>query len=583
MEVSLSGPPCRADAAWDTVVETGVMLRLAGAPPVRVRLAEDADGEIVPAGTMLGPAGLRHAFEDASLRWVRGSSLSFVRRIDGPLLREVRYEARLKHLGDGAGVRPEVTLGVDSRIKGFGGALQLYTRGVRAGWTREFNAIEGPGRAVKKKTRRPLDVTTQAALSRWTDHGARPALRARVEQWLREAPARQLHGVRPRLLAAGWDDEDEQLDVVIDDLVEACAAGVVELYWVVHCPRCRADVLRVDGLNGLPEQARCGACGVVHAVDLARTVEVVLAAPAWLRSAEPTCPAVAAGLPEVAAAVLLQAGGSDTLELALDPGSYRIVAGAGAERLDGTLEVSKGGASTASWAPGEATVRLGTRATLTLDNPRRRRHFVRIVDDARPLPRLSAIRMLTRPRFQARLGGHAPAPGVILEIGDATLLLVDLADTAAYFEAHGDRAGVRHLRRRLDAAAARVESRGGVRIKTLGDGILAMFPDPVRAAMAACDLLTGPEAGHAGEPALRLGMARGPLLTQHTDVAGLDCFGGTVAAASLAVYLAPPMCLQLSGGLCEDADVKGVLASYRFGLEALDTGRSLARHQAGGR
>ena len=381
------------------------------------------------------------------------------------------------------------------------------------------------------------------------------------------------------MLARGWDDEDERLDVLADDLVEACAAGVVELLWSVHCPRCRADVLQVEGLNGLPEQARCGACGAVHAVDLSSTVEVLIAAPAWLRSADPTCPAVVASLPEAVAGVLLPPGGSDSLALSLRPGRYRIVAGAGAGRLDGVLVVTEDGASVASWAPGGGEVHLGSTGTLTIDNDRRRRHFIRVIDDARPVPRLSAIRMLTRPRFQARLGGHAPAPGTILEIGDATLLIIDLADTAGYFRSQGDRAGVRHHRRRLGAVVQRVEACGGVRIKTLGDGILAMFPDPVRASRAACALLTGTEAGHAGEPALRLGMARGPLLTQHTDVAGLDCFGGTAASASLAVYLAPPMCLQLSGQLGEDPAVLEVLDAHGFTVEALETGRSLARRQ----
>jgi len=526
---------------------------------------------------MLGPAGLRHRFEEASLRWIRGQSLRFERRIAGPLLRSVRFEAVLVGLEDGAEVRPELTLGVDARIRGFGGALQLYTRGVRAGWTRELTAIDGPGRLATRRSRRPLDVTTQAALVRWSDHGARPALHARVEQWLRQAPARQLDGLRPKVLVAGWAEEEEQLDVVIDDLVEACAAGVVELHWSVFCPRCRSDVLRVEGLNGLPEQARCGACGSVHAVDLARTVEVVLAAPAWLRSAEPTCPAVAAGVPEVAAAVLLPPGGEDTMSLSLSPGRYRLVAGAGVERLDGELVITEGGSSTASWAPGGGRVHLGTQGTLSFDNPRRRRHFIRVVECDRPIPRLSALRMLTRPRFQARLGGHAPAPGAILEIGDATLLVIDLADTASYFAARGDRAGVRHLRRRLDAVVECVEARGGVRIKSLGDGILAMFPDPVRAARAAVDLLSGPEAGHAGEPAIRLGMARGSLLTQHTDVAGLDCFGGTVAAASLAVYRAPPLGLQLSGALCDNDEVVDVLRSNQLVLEPMESGRCLAR------
>ena len=103
-----------------------------------------------------------------------------------------------------------------------------------------------------------------------------------------------------------------------------------------------------------------------------------------------------------------------------------------------------------------------------------------------------------------------------------------------------------------------------------------MFADPLRAARAAGELLQGVDGGHAGEPALRVGMARGSLLTQHTDVASLDCFGATAAAASLAVYLAPPRCLQLSGALGTDEAVVELLQSLGFELSH-EGSRSVAR------
>ena len=48
MEVAVRGL-VTMPSAWASISETDVMLRLAGAPPIRSRWLEDADGEIVRA------------------------------------------------------------------------------------------------------------------------------------------------------------------------------------------------------------------------------------------------------------------------------------------------------------------------------------------------------------------------------------------------------------------------------------------------------------------------------------------------------------------------------------------------------
>lgn|GEM_PF-3951387 len=556
MQVSVSGPVTEARRAWDCVVETGLMLRLAGAPPVRLRWVEDADGEVVPSGVMLGPAGLRHQFEDRSIAWVRGRFLRFDRQVDGPLLREIHYEARLDETG--AGVRPEPSLRVVPRMSGLGMLVRLYTRGVRRGWEWELERL-APDVSASRRHRRPLDMTAAAALSRWTDRGGRPALRARVETWMRQAPARALHDLRPMALARGWGEAgDASLDAILDDLVEAVAAGVLELRWVVKCPRCRAEVLRTDSLSGLTEEVKCPACAAVRPVDLVRTVEVVLSAPGWMGGQEPTCPAVAAWWNDVEAAALLAPGETVELPLSLEPGVYRLVAGAGAESLDGRLVVTKGGPDAARWSPGDGEVALG-QGVLVLENTGGRRHFVRVVRPTPAIPVLSAFAMLTRPHFQRRLGGQAPAPDVVLEVGDATVLFTDFTDSTAYFDRMGDRVAVQRVRRRLDAVAACIQACGGARVKTLGDGLMALFASPVGAVRAALELLGSPVCGHPGEPQLRVGISRGAILTEHTDAAGLDCLGATVARGALAVYQAPARSVRWTDRVHDDLGVQRLL------------------------
>ncbi len=561
MKVTVEGPLVDADAAWRLISETGLLLRLAGAPPVRIRLAEDGDGEVIPSGTMLGPAGLRHAFEDAGLSWVRGQHLHLERRIQGPLLRSIRLTATLTP-ADG-GVQPTLTLEVEPRIGASSGLVSLYTRGVVSGWNRELAALPGPGRMGEPRVRRALDITTLAALSRWSERGAGTALRARVERWMRQAPLRQLRRLSPLGLAEGWQ-EDGELDrasAVLDELVEGIAAGALDLHWAVVCPRCAAPVQQVEALNRLPEQARCPWCGVTSPVDLVSTVEAVLAAPGWLGSGEPSCHSLAAASPETVAAVLLSPRSAHSFALSLPPGEYRLVAGAGAGRLDGVLQVTEGGPAAAQWTPGQGPVAVGTGVvSLLVQNPTGRRLFVRMLETSGLRPRTPAFALLCRPRFQARLGGQAPAPDVLLAVGDATVMFTDLTKTAQYFYRHGDRAGIHHIRRRLDIIVRGGQSAGGIRVKTLGDGVLMLFSTPLAAVQAALAILAGPAAGKGDEPHLRVGIARGALLTEHTDAAGFDCSGATVSEAARAVYGAAPNQLRMTASVGDHPAVRSWLA-----------------------
>lgn len=537
MELTVQGPEARADAAWAAVVEDDRLFRIAGGPPIRVRLREDADGEVVPAGTMLGPAGLRHTFADTELEWVTGHHFRLTRSVTGPLLRSVHFSAELAP-GPQGGVVPRLTLAVEPRYSVGTALLRLYLRGVRAGWERELDTLPAPDApAAVPRPRRPIDLTTRAALTRWTDRGARPALRARIEHWLQNAPRRLLDGVRPARLLAEWADDD----ALIDDLVEAAASGALTLAWRLTCPRCGHRPPAIEALSGLPESTTCVACNTVYPVDLVDTVEAVVCAPGWLRGVEPSSPSTAASLPDTLAAAIVHPDRPQTLALDLKPGAYPIVSGAGCPEQDGVLHVVSDGPTQASWHPGQGPTTLGTGPTrLTLTGTPVRRHFIRIRRPRPSTPSLPAFVLLTRPRFQRRLGGQAPAPDTALEVSDATVFFTDLTGTSAYFSEHGDRAAVRHIRRRLDRVEAVVRSCGGIRVKTLGDGILALFSRPAKATQAARVLLGSPDRGHPGEPVLRIGIARGPILTEHTDAAGLDCFGATVNEAARAVYEAAP-------------------------------------------
>lgn len=72
--------------------------------------------------------------------------------------------------------------------------------------------------------------------------------------------------------------------------------------------------------------------------------------------------------------------------------------------------------------------------------------------------------------------------------GPVTILFTDVVGSTAYFERYGDTAGLAMLHRQTEVADAVVPEYRGRVIKTIGDSVMAEFPEPVLAVRAAVEL-----------------------------------------------------------------------------------------------
>jgi adenylate cyclase len=123
-------------------------------------------------------------------------------------------------------------------------------------------------------------------------------------------------------------------------------------------------------------------------------------------------------------------------------------------------------------------------------------------------------------------------------ISDRTVLFADLRGSTALFESLGNAEATSVVTHCINALGSPVTSCGGMVVKTLGDGLMAVFDEPADAAQAAMLMhevlesivMRGSERGaSSGLRALRLqvGMARGEVV----EMAG-DCFGDAVNVAA---------------------------------------------------
>jgi adenylate cyclase len=149
---------------------------------------------------------------------------------------------------------------------------------------------------------------------------------------------------------------------------------------------------------------------------------------------------------------------------------------------------------------------------------------------------LSAARLATFPTFRGVFGMQTLAPGVYMGVSRVALLVTDLVASQRLYEAVGDRAALAYVDAHLREAERVITHGGGVRVKSVGDSLVAAFDRPDAAAAAAMQLQAdyprwAAAQAVSGAPGLRIGVACGPALAAHSDASGLDWFGGTANRA----------------------------------------------------
>ena len=82
------------------------------------------------------------------------------------------------------------------------------------------------------------------------------------------------------------------------------------------------------------------------------------------------------------------------------------------------------------------------------------------------------------PEFRALFGSEALREGLALRVARTTILFSDLCGSTALYSKVGDAAAFGVVTDCLTYGRAIVERHGGVVIKTMGDAVMAAFPDP---------------------------------------------------------------------------------------------------------
>jgi class 3 adenylate cyclase len=167
------------------------------------------------------------------------------------------------------------------------------------------------------------------------------------------------------------------------------------------------------------------------------------------------------------------------------------------------------------------------RQTITLSNPTAVELVVRIERTAARDDALTAARATTIPKFRELFPGEVLSPGQLMDVASITFLATDLDYDGDLYRDMGEARAFGLLHELLGELDEAARQRGGVVIKIVGEGVLAVFHDAAAAFETAWAMMESP--GNPKAPAfpLRIALHHGPTYAA-TINDRLDYFGSTV-------------------------------------------------------
>ncbi|MGH2469273.1 MAG: adenylate/guanylate cyclase domain-containing protein [Chloroflexota bacterium] len=371
--------------------------------------------------------------------------------------------------------------------------------------------------------------------------GSPPECVALLRALLLEGEDDAVAGMRPLELADTHGLDPRQL---METCFRATVEGALEMRWELRCPSCRGVKATALHLNILGQTGHCEACNLDFAADVDEHIEARFYPAPRIRDVNVGIYCV--GGPMVTAhrlaSSLIPPGESKSWTVPLDRGAYylRCPQARGLARLTAEPEVPAGssiraavidGALSPSTLQADAGLctftianNLAQVATVVLDKVERSQYAA------------TPSRMLLYPEFHSLFSGEALAEGVSVEVGKVGLLFTDLSGSTSLYERSGDAPAFRLVTEHFAILRRVIEGHGGAVVKTIGDAVMAAFPEGLSAVQAALEIQDAirdmPTRGLADPLRLvKVGVHEGPcfIVTENDQ---LDYFGTTVNVAA---------------------------------------------------
>ncbi|HEY4989199.1 MAG TPA: adenylate/guanylate cyclase domain-containing protein, partial [Opitutaceae bacterium] len=340
------------------------------------------------------------------------------------------------------------------------------------------------------------------------------------------------------------------------------------------CPHCRGSKKGKADLSSVTSEAHCDSCGIDFAVNFDQSVELTFVPNPRVRKV-PRLEYCLGGpqiTPHVVAQKHIEPGESLCLAVSFEEGRYRMrvqgVAVQQAFRIEGdgarsvTFDVAPGG------APADEPA-VAPDGILNILNTGTAEHLVVIERVAWSDQSVTAAAVTSRQIFRDLFSRDLLRAGERISVGAMTIVFTDLKNSTRLYREIGDAPAFGRVLGHFDTVKAAIADEEGAIVKTMGDAVMATFTHPaaaLRAMRKAQADLAHPERPGAAF-ALKCSIHQGPCLAINQNDR-LDYFGTTVNICARLCALSTGSDIIVSGPVIEDAEVAGIVANPRAGLNA---------------
>ena len=395
---------------------------------------------------------------------------------------------------------------------------------------------------------------------------------SRLEALIRADDDAALFRVNPFTFASQRGlDEGEAIDLFL----HAAALGLFEMDWLLICPRCACAVESFARLRAVLRRYRCPECHNeyeaamddfiaiyfsvspqicairYHRPETLDPFDYMFAFKGVREGRRPDGQSYLDGVRSALRAIgFLEPGGTARFAFEAAPGRLSGISSdteagfalqVGTERIPGPQAVRLTYDGTA-FQPDEAALVAGPVA-LEVVNPTSSRGVLAVLqespgDEDTLLefdPYLTGKHLLTSQTFKSLFRSEVVGGAQGLAIRDIALLFTDIRGSTALYQRIGDLNAFQLVQQHFDLLRATTVRHGGAIVKTIGDAVMAAYPDAARAVGAALEMRGAIERFNAAQPerpvSLKIGLHHGAAIAVTLNDE-LDYFGQTVNIAS---------------------------------------------------
>lgn len=431
-----------------------------------------------------------------------------------------------------------------------------------------------------------------------------PRVVSRLEALIRTGDDGALFRVNPLTFA-----EERQLEPgeAIDLFLHATAIGLFEMDWLLICPRCACAVESFARLRAVLRRFRCPQCHNDYEAAMDDYIAIYFTVSPQVRGIRYHSPEILEPFDYMYGYKGVREGRrpdgrryvdwADTAQRGisfLQPGTTTTFSLEAADGMlggfscdsDGRLILAVGGTGRSepqklsfeyrgsSYLPEEAAVAPGP-LVLEVANVTSDRGVLSIVqygpgeaDEDALLefdPYLTGKHLLTSQTFKSLFRSEVVGGAQGLAIRDIAILFTDIRGSTALYQRIGDLNAFQLVQQHFDLLRETTVRHGGAIVKTIGDAVMAAYPDAARAVGAALDMLGAIERFNADQPErpvlIKIGIHHGAAIAVTLNDE-LDYFGQTVNIASRVQEMADAAEIWITEAVWRYPGVEELLAQH---------------------